>query len=413
MMILSLRSHTMRVLHLCDSLNPAGLGGYESYLHYLSMKLDIAGHQSVITSQKTMRNAPNQVDCDYYQVRYLEGNLLEARKWEYLALPPDDRVDAARELFFDDDLEENVEILTEELVSLVEEFRPDVVHAHSTYVVFNRVLERCSSTSMFKVLPLPATVHGLPKPLILPDGTETTDYSQLAAHCPFDTVFGVSVCVATELRAHLGTSFKRIRREYLGVDLDVFRPLGLPKRWDIAFMGRMEPMKSVDLFPDIFQCLVGRNPSLRIVMTGEGSCREEMMGQFSEGGMDENVEYLGVVANDRVSRILDQSTVFLYPSRREPFGLSIVEAMACQLPVVTSNVFGPKEIVTDNRDGILVDPEDVDMIADALWRLLDDSERRTSLGRRARVTAERRFNLDHHVERLLASYRAMMAEKKR
>ncbi|TFG06744.1 glycosyltransferase family 1 protein [Candidatus Thorarchaeota archaeon] len=403
----------MRVLHLCDSLNPDGLGGYESYLHYLSRILDLTGHESLIASQKSRRDGPKEVQQDHYHIRYLEGNLLEARKWEYLALPPKKREIAVQSLFSSDDLEENVKLLTRELDSLIERFQPDVLHAHSTYVVFNRVLERCLSESRWGGLPLIATVHGLPKSLVLPDGIETTDYEQLAAHCPFDAVFGVSDCVASELEAHLPRSVESIRREYLGVDLDVFRPRGGVKQWDIAFMGRMEPMKSVDMFPSLFQNLINTYSSLRIVMTGEGSHRRNIMKEFCDSGVDENVEYLGVVPNNKVPSIINQSKIFLYPSRREPFGLSIVEAMACEVPVVTSNIFGPKEIITDDVDGVLVDPENVAETTDALVRLLDNPQERVSLGTRARITAQRRFSIRNHARRLLDYYRAVLAEKKR
>lgn len=411
-MVASLGSRNMRVLHLCDSLNPAGLGGYESYLHYLSGVLDQAAHESIITTQKPSHNSTDSIEAEHYQIRYLEGNMLEARKWEYLTLPQEERHGAVKELFAPDDLEMNIELLVTELLSLIEDFRPDVVHAHSTYVVFNRVLEHCRHESGIERLPLVATIHGLPKPLVLPDGTETTDFEQLAAHCPFDTVLGVSDCVTSELQSHLPETVRDVRREYLGIDLDVFQPGGNPKQWDLAFMGRMERMKSVDMFPALFGSLIERYPSLNIVMTGEGSCRRTIMEEFSERGLDRNIDYLGVVPNDEVPSIIGQSKVFLYPSRREPFGLSIVEAMACQVPVVASNVFGPKEIITHNTDGILVHPNRLHKIAESVLTLLGDFERRTSLGISARRTIQRRFNIQDHAKRLVNLYGKLISGKK-
>ncbi len=72
----------------------------------------------------------------------------------------------AEKLFSPDDLEKNVELLVTEFQSLIEDFQPDVVQAHSTYVGFNRILEQCCSEPSIEQLPLIATIHGLPKPLV-------------------------------------------------------------------------------------------------------------------------------------------------------------------------------------------------------------------------------------------------------
>jgi len=93
----------MKILHLCDSLNPAGLGGYESYLHYLSEQLAEDGHKSIVVTQAPKRNSPEFIDFGYYRVYNLQGNLLEARKWEFFSLPEAERERAADRMFQTDD----------------------------------------------------------------------------------------------------------------------------------------------------------------------------------------------------------------------------------------------------------------------------------------------------------------------
>ncbi|MFW9799627.1 MAG: glycosyltransferase, partial [Candidatus Thorarchaeota archaeon] len=131
----------MRILHLCDSLNPAGLGGYESILHYLSAELVTAGHESLVVTQSPARDSPETVVRPHYKLFHLPGNLLEARKWEFYALPEDERHEAVERLFTPEDLDEAVSVLVEQLGRLLRSVQPDVIHAHSTYVVFNRVWE--------------------------------------------------------------------------------------------------------------------------------------------------------------------------------------------------------------------------------------------------------------------------------
>jgi glycosyltransferase involved in cell wall biosynthesis len=405
----------MKILHLCDSLNPAGLGGYESYLHYLSKHLAGVGHESMIVTQAPDQDMLDSTIHDHYSVKYLPGNLLEARKWKFYALPEEDREHEALRLFRKDDLELNVQSLKSQLLEVTNEFEPDIIHAHSTYVVFNRVLKDLKEEGILNDIPMLATIHGRPKPLTLPDGKRTTDYEAFLEACPFDFVLGVSDNVTATLQKgfqdHGATT--QVSTCYLGIDLSVFTPQpSIPKRWDIAFMGRFERMKSVDLFPEMLTLLKQDFPTLRFLMTGEGSLRERILGQFDKEDVTSLVDYLGVVQGSDVPNLINQSRVFLYPSREEPFGLSILEAMACGVPVVTTNVFGPSEILTHNYDGLMVAPDDVKGLANAIRLLLQSDELRTTLGRNGRVTVKARFDIRHHRDELIDVYRMLIHAKK-
>ncbi|MFW9982645.1 MAG: hypothetical protein ACFFE3_12110, partial [Candidatus Thorarchaeota archaeon] len=105
----------MKILHLCDGLNPAGLGGYESIIHYLSKAMAVEGHESFVVTQAPNRESPESMKREYYTLFYLTGNLLEARKWEFYALPEDERENAVDTLFKSSDMVENVDILTNQL----------------------------------------------------------------------------------------------------------------------------------------------------------------------------------------------------------------------------------------------------------------------------------------------------------
>jgi glycosyltransferase involved in cell wall biosynthesis len=399
----------MRILHLCDSLNPAGLGGYESYLHYLSHVLASQGNELFIATQSPSRNSPESVaqqDCTLF---YLSGNLLEARKWEFLSLPDNERISAASSLFREDDISSDVEILSGQLRNLVRDLCPDVIHAHSTYVVFNRVVEILRRDGMLGKIPALATIHGLPKTLILPGGQRTTDYEQLAECCPFDRITAVSRCVAAALHAHLPARIgSAIQMLYLGVDLSVFRPqLHAMKRWDLAFFGRLEQVKAVDLLPEMMSMLRSDLPGLRLAITGEGSLRKRLLDEFNKKDVIAMTDYLGVVPFQTIPDLLNSIRVFLYPSREEALGLSLIEAMACGVPVITTNVLGPSEIVSNGYDGLAVRPGDVVELARAARRLVSDSQLCTRLGQNAVKTVKKRFDLRKHARALLLLYQSL------
>ncbi|MFW9805242.1 MAG: glycosyltransferase, partial [Candidatus Thorarchaeota archaeon] len=216
----------MKILHLCDSLNPAGLGGYESYLHYLSEELSAKGHESIVVTQAPKEDSPEIVEFEHYRIYNLRGNLLEARKWKLFSLPESERDSAAEKMFRSNDLMLNVETLEQELSDLIRSVKPDLIHAHSPYVVFNRVLGKIREHSEFGSLPMLATIHGRPKKLILPGGKETTDYDAFVEVCPFDAILAVSDNVAEVLRSYLKEKGKNVPviTLYLGVNLSVFCP---------------------------------------------------------------------------------------------------------------------------------------------------------------------------------------------
>ncbi|KXH72299.1 MAG: hypothetical protein AM326_03680 [Candidatus Thorarchaeota archaeon SMTZ-45] len=404
----------MKILHLCDSLNPAGLGGYESYLHYLSQQLAERGHESIVVTQAAKRDSSEFIDNEHYRVYYLKGNLLEARKWEFFSLSEEERERVVDEMFNPDDLTLNVDALNQKLSQLIRTVNPDLIHAHSPYVVFNRVLERIREQNEFKDLPMIATIHGRPKPLILPGGKQTTDYDAFVDACPFNLILAVSKNVE-EVLEHYLTERKRsipVRTLYLGIDLSVFYPQpDASKQWDIAFLGRLESMKAVDLFPEMLSLLKSDFPSLRFLMTGEGSLRNQLLDDFERKDVSDMVDYLGVVNTEQVPNLINQSRVFIYPSREEPFGLSILEAMACGVPVVTTNVFGPSEIITNNVDGLTVPPDNVRELVRAIVTLLQDKRLREKIGRNGRKTVEAKFDIKIHYDELIRTYLKLIKEK--
>jgi glycosyltransferase involved in cell wall biosynthesis len=404
----------MKILHLCDSLNPAGLGGYESIIHYLSKAMAVEGHESYAVTQSPYRNSPESIQKQHYTVFHLPGNLLEARKWEFFALPETEREDAAEKLFKSSDIIENVEILADQLARLINELQPDIIHAHSIYVVFNKVITKLRKLNKLKI-PVIVTVHGLPKPLVLPDGRETTDYNELVSDFGFNLVLAVSENVAEALKGYLEPGLHdKVRILYSGIDLSVFKPVpDLDKKWDLAFMGRLEAMKSVDLFPEMLFLLKSKYPNLKMMMTGEGSLKDRLFKEFDERGVSSMVDYQGVVETEDVPVLINKSRIFLYPSRREPFGLSIVEAMACGVPVITTDVFGPGEIVKHNYDGVTVPPDDVEALAGAVETLLTNNELRTRIGQNALKSAQERYDIRHHAKRLIVIYDEMISMKKK
>jgi glycosyltransferase involved in cell wall biosynthesis len=352
---------------------------------------------------------------DSYEIYNIPGNYLEARKWQFLSLPANEREEQVKRMFSTNDLDQNVLKLKSQLLEIVNRLTPDVIHAHSTYIVFNRVLHALVKDGELRGVALVATIHGLPKPIILPGGIKTTDYEQLAAYCPFDRILAVSDTVARSLHDLLAGQREdtRVQRLYIGINLDVFRPdSSKNKRWDVAFMGRLEPMKGVDVFPEMLEILRKKHPRLKMVMTGDGSLRETLLAELKAREVDTMVDYLGVVDARRVPEVINMSRVILYPSRQEPFGLSVLEGMACGVPVITANIYGPSEIVSHGIDGYTIPPGNPQVLADAVDTLLTDNELYRRISQNSRISVESKYDIQLHIPSLMEIYLELIKRKR-
>jgi glycosyltransferase involved in cell wall biosynthesis len=122
----------------------------------------------------------------------------------------------------------------------------------------------------------------------------------------------------------------------------------------------------------------------------------------------DHIVFHGVVPNNDIVSYYQRADLFVFPSVwHEPFGIPVVEAMACALPVVGTRSGGIAESIVDGETGILVQRADADGLAQALLRLLRSDALRLAMGEKARRRAETCFSWDRLVEALLEEYRSL------
>jgi glycosyltransferase involved in cell wall biosynthesis len=156
----------------------------------------------------------------------------------------------------------------------------------------------------------------------------------------------------------------------------------------VVAAGRIVWIKGYDLLISAFAEVVEKHPEWRLRIHGEGPRREELRRKATRLGLYNNV--LMLEPTDDMEGELAKASILAMSSRAEPFGMTIIEAFACGLPVVAFDCpRGPREIITDGVDGLLVPPGDVGALAETLIRLIDDEELRRSMAANARASAER------------------------
>lgn len=215
-----------------------------------------------------------------------------------------------------------------------------------------------------------------------------------------DAVICVSESARRDAVEHLGLDPARVHVVHNGVDPAfrplpparveaALRPLGLTQQGYILHVGTIEPRKNLVRLVQAYHRLCQRVPDVpRLVLAGmQGWLYEDVPAEVEALGLEERVVLLGRVAGELLPALYNGARCFVYPSLYEGFGLPVLEAMACGVPVVTSNSSSLPEVAGDAA--ILVDPYDVMGIAEAVEQVLMDDDRVTTLRERGLERAAR------------------------
>ena len=282
-----------------------------------------------------------------------------------------------------------------QLIRLLQKYRIQIVNVHYPTDPFF-YFSICRHLQCIKLI---TSVHGAD---ILPDGNPRVKYSQAMKSLlsSSDRIIAVSRAFQNDFVSLFPDLQEKSIYIHNGVnrnELDL--PLKVETRHDqdryILCVAMHNEKKALDVLIRAVALLEDVEPPFKLILVGDGPLHQQLKDLAVSLGVHKRIAFLGFQGRAEVAKLLHGCEVFVLPSRSEPFGIAIIEAMACKKPVVATSVGGIPEIIENGKNGLLVVPDNPSALAEALRALLTNNDLRTTLAVNGYVTVERRFCCEH------------------
>jgi hypothetical protein len=295
----------------------------------------------------------------------------------------------------------------------IDEMKPDIVHAHNMHYFSKPHATALAAIAKKKGIPLVLTAHNV---------WDENLYLDLTRDIPWNHVIAVSHYIRREL-VGIGLSPRRCTVIHHGIDHRKFHPSAptrhtyntypqLKGRRVIFHPARMGLAKGCDVSIKAFNIVHQRFPDAMLVLAGTkniidwGATQQKDIAYFLSlikfYGFKDDV-LIDSYALDQMPGLYAASEVVLYPSTAmEPFGLTMLEAMATERPIIVTSAGGMPEIIQDGINGFIIPIKDFESLAGRICRLLAEDRVREDFGRTGRQMVEHQFTkelmAEHHIE---------------
>lgn len=214
------------------------------------------------------------------------------------------------------------------------------------------------------------------------------------------------VLLASPLASSMAAGSGDVRLVPLGVDTESITPRPMPQVFTVGFIGNLESRKGVMELAEAFELLLRDLPNARALIAGSGSMDGELRRRLTRNGQ---VDFAGAYRPDQLDALLGRMSVVALPSRGEPFGMTVLEAMAGGRPVIVADAGSPPFLVGDTG-GRIIPVGDIEALSGALrgFGFLDPA-RLTQAGGDARARAEK-FSFGAMIPQLEAIYESVVAD---
>jgi glycosyltransferase involved in cell wall biosynthesis len=298
------------------------------------------------------------------------------------------------------------------LARIIRKWQPDVVHSHMVHA--NLLARIVRPLAPFPVLV--CTAHSID------EGGRLREvlYRLTDPFCDLTTQVSQA---GLERYVHVG-AVPRHKICYIpnGVDTERFKPnledrLKVRKELGVEgfvwlAVGRFDPPKDYPNMLQAFARVVHKHLNTMLLIAGDGPLRKTMENMTRELGVEKHVKFLGIRRD--IPQLMNAADAYVMSSEWEGMPMVLLEASACGLPIVATNVGGNAEIVLDGQTGFLVPPKSPEALSQAMLRMMDlPEEVREKMGEQARKHIESNFSLDRIVDCWEALYYELLNRSSR
>lgn len=198
----------------------------------------------------------------------------------------------------------------------------------------------------------------------------------------------------------------------LGVDIDQFAARRQPPAdvFQLVFVGRLEMAKALHILIQAVRLLRDRGHKVHLTLVGGGALMPMVQQQVHDLGLSTEVELAGPQNHDKVLDYYRRAHVFVCSSYAEGLPVVLMEAMAMEVPCVSTWITGIPEMIRDNVDGLLVPPASASHIADAVERLIIEPGLAQRLGKAGRARIDDKYNLARNIPALARVFERFVAK---
>jgi glycosyltransferase involved in cell wall biosynthesis len=248
----------------------------------------------------------------------------------------------------------------------IQKIKPDIVHSQSLMYGVPAIMTK-------KILKIPYVVWGQGSDIYLPGKLLSMISKPIIQNA--DTVLALTEDMKQEIQ-------NIYNRETIvvpnGIDLMGFKYSSRCSKErgsrTVIFVGRLHPVKGVQYLIEAMTIVHQRMPDIKLIIVGDGTERSNLKRLVEELDLNDCIQFLGQVPQERIPEVMHQADVFVLPSLSEGFPVVLLEAMASGLPVIATSVRGIPDIIGEGKNGHLVNVKRPDEIADKILTLMLDNK---------------------------------------
>ncbi len=290
------------------------------------------------------------------------------------------------------------------LKEYISKVQPDVVHAH--YASSYGLLGALSKFHPFVISVWGSDVFDFPNNSIIHKNILKINLRKA------DKILSTSKVMATETQQYTN---KPIEITPFGIDTKQFAKKTVKSIFNkndiiVGTIKSLEPVYGIEHLINAFKIVSDKHPKipLKLLIIGGGSQEKKLKLLVKDLNIEDQTIFVGKILHSEVPRYLNMLSIFVALSNKESFGVSIIEASACKLPVVVSNVGGLPEVVENKKSGYIVPAQNPEQAAKKIEMLVLDSELRQSMGDFGREWVKRTYNWTDNVDQMISIYNKML-----